>query len=403
MNRTYEIIRGTLILIVAVSAVLWVLWKWLKNSPDPAKLITKWVATVGIALGVFFGARAAFKAGGYASLHGISVGLVGGLILAIIWTPNIVDAVGRRMGGLFDGGDEEVDPTPFYSIFNAKRAKGQYQEALAEIRKQLEKFPTDFEGMMLLAALQAENLNDLPGAEVTVHRFYSQPGHPPKNIAYALNRLADWHLGLHKDRDAAQQALEKIIELLPESEMSLQASQRIAHLADTEMLVAAQQRQRVIVKKGAEDIGLLKTQEHLKVVETDPGKLAEALVKHLEKHPLDGAERERLAVIYANHYQRMDLAAEQLEQLIQQPNQPVKNVVHWLNLLADLQVQNGSSLEDVQATLQRIIDQYPDLAAAENAQRRLDRVKLEMKAKGKSQAVKLGSYEQDIGLKGRQA
>jgi outer membrane protein assembly factor BamD (BamD/ComL family) len=206
-------------------------------------------------------------------------------------------------------------------------------------------------------------------------------------------------LNLHKDREAAQQALEKIIELLPDSEMSLQASQRIAHLANNEMLMASQQRQRVIVKKGAEDIGLLKTQEHLKLAEADPGKLAEALVEHLEKHPLDGAERERLAVIYANHYQRLDLAAEQLEQLIQQPNQPVKNVVHWLNLLADLQVQNGSNLEDIQTTLKRIIEQYPDAAAAENAQRRLDRLKLELKAKEKSQAVKLGSYEQDIGLK----
>jgi ABC-type transporter Mla subunit MlaD len=139
----------------------------------------------------------------------------------------------------------------------------------------------------------------------------------------------------------------------------------------------------------------------LRPVETDPATVAAALVKHLEEHPLDSHERESLAVVYANHYQRLDLAADQLEQLIQQPNQPAKNVVHWLNLLADLQVQGGSSVEEVQRTLQRIIDQYPDLAAAGNAQRRLDVVKLELKAKQKSQAVKLGSYEQDLGLKKR--
>ena len=97
---------------------------------------------------------------------------------------------GRKLGSLFDGGDVEVDPKPFYSIFHAQRKKGNYQAALAAVRQQLEKFPTDFEGQMLLAELQAENLNDLPGAEVTIQRLTAQPGLAPANIASALNALA---------------------------------------------------------------------------------------------------------------------------------------------------------------------------------------------------------------------
>jgi len=93
------------------------------------------------------------------------------------------------------------------------------------------------------------------------------------------------------------------------------------------------------------------------------------------------------------------MATGELEQMIGQPNQPGKLVVHWLNLLADLQIRHGAGYEAVQQTLQRIVDRAPDGAAAEMARHRLALLKLEMKSKEKSQAVKLGSYEQNIGLK----
>jgi len=122
-------------------------------------------------------------------------------------------------------------------------------------------------------------------------------------------------------------------------------------------------------------------------------------VKHLAEHPMDSEAREKLALIYADHYQRLDLAADQLEQLIQQTNQPAKQVVHWLNLLADLQIKHATDPAAARQTLQRIIDKFPGLAAASNAQRRLDLLKLELKGNEKSQAVRLGSYEQNIGLR----
>jgi hypothetical protein len=294
----------------------------------------------------------------------------------------------------------EIEPKPYYSIFHTRRTQGKYQEALGEVRKQLEKFPNDLEGMLLLAELQAEDLNDLAGADLTIHRLCDHEGRTPKNIAFALNKLADWYLNLHKDRDSAQKTLQEIVDRLPETEMSLQASQRIAHLADTEMLLAAEHRRRVQVNKGAQNIGLMRDQEHLKPVETNNGEVAAALVKHLEAHPLDSDARERLALLYADHFQRLDLAKDQLDQMITQPNQPARNVVRWLNLLADLQVRRGCGLAEVKETLQRIIDLYPEAAAAKNAERRMEMLKLELKGQeNKSQAVKLGSYEQYLGLK----
>ena len=383
-STTYQIVRGILILVFLTVTLGWFVWRWLKNSRDPALLVFRWVLTALALGGLYYGAMSAREAeqrGDFSALLAVIYALVGGMFLAIVWVPAIVDYVSRKIGSLYDGGDAEVDPKPFYSIFQSKRSQGKYHEALAEVRRQLDKFPTDFEGLMLLAALQAENLNDLPGADITVQRICNQPGHPPAHIAAALNQLADWHLAIGKDRYAAQQALERIIALLPDTEMSLKAAQRIARLATTETLLAPHQRERVEVRKGVDNLGLLWSQEHLKIAETDPAKVAAEYVRHLEQHPLDTLAREKLAMLYAEHYHRLDMALGELEQLVQQPHHPPKQVIHWLNLMADLQIKEGAEFEPVRATLQRIVDQFPEMAGAENARRRLDSLKLELKAK----------------------
>ena len=113
----------------------------------------------------------------------------------------------------------------------------------------------------------------------------------------------------------------------------------------------------------------------------------------------DLGNKEKLAVLYAGHFKRLDLAAAELEQMIAEPHQPAKLVVHWLNLLADLQIRAGGDYETVSQTLQRIIDRFPNLAAAEMARNRLAILKLELKANAKAEGIKLGTYEQRLGLK----
>jgi len=158
-------------------------------------------------------------------------------------------------------------------------------------------------------------------------------------------------------------------------------------------------RKPVAVPESVKNLGLLSSTAHLQPAEADPARLALEYVKHLQEHPLDTEAREKLAIIYADHFGRLELAADQLGQLIEQPNQPVKLVAQWLNLLADLQLRHGADYNTVRQTLEQIVEQYPNLAAAEIARHRLGRLKLEWKAKETSQAVKLGSYEQNIGLK----
>jgi tetratricopeptide (TPR) repeat protein len=398
-HRTFEIVRGIVLLALAIGAIGWCLVRCLKRSDDPARLIFKWILTVPVVLGLLLWVGPFATSSQAGAFIGVPLAAACGIVLAIIWRHNIAEMIAQPFGSLFDGGTEPPIPRPTYSIAQSKQKKGLYVEAISDIRQQLDRFPTDVEGQMLIAQIQAEDLKDLPGAELTIDHFCAQPGHAPQNIVFALYSLADWHLQITKDRDAARRHLERIIEMFPESEFALGAAHRIAHLGSAEMLLAPHERRKFIVAEGPQNLGLLRERAQTEPTELDPEQVAAECVKHLEQHPQDTEAREKLAIIYADHYHRLDMATGELEQMIGQPNQPGRLVVHWLNVLADLQIRGGAGFEAVQQTLQRIVDRDPKAAHAEIARHRLALLKLEMKSKEQSQAVKLGSYEQNIGLK----
>jgi tetratricopeptide (TPR) repeat protein len=387
-----EWIRGLIILALALAFVVWLIVRSLRKAEDPARVLVKWIITVPI-VGLMAAAVPLFGP------IGPFVIVFCAVVFSILWTPHIAAAIFKPLTSMYDGGNIPPVPRPAYSVAQARQKQGRYQEAAIEIRAQLAKFPTDFEGHMLLAQLQAENLNDLAGAEATIEQLVAQPGHAPCNLAFALYSLADWHLQHAKDPAAARLALERVLELLPNSEFALGAAQRIAHLADRETLMRANDPQAIAVPEGVQNVGLLRDSPGIGPAEKDPAALANEYIKQLEQHPLDTEAREKLAILYLDHYGRLDLASGELEQLITMPHQPHRLVVHWLNLLADLQIRSGADYETVRDTLQRIIDLDPGLASASNAQSRIALLKLELKAKQKSQTVKLGSYEQNIGLK----
>lgn len=391
---------GLLVLLLFVACIGWLFWRSLKKNDDPARVVFYWVLTALLLGGGFFGIYKLSKDGtAEGKLAGLVLGVALGLVLGIMWAPRIGAKVGDWFGNLYTGGSAPPDPMPLYSVAESRRKQGRYDEAVREIRAQLAKFPTDVTGQLMLAEIQAEQLDDLPGAQLTIERFVAQPGHGPKNIAFALNSLADWHLKYARDVEAARQALEKIIELLPDTDLSMGAAQRLAHLADADAVHAVHERRQIRMRAGTTDIGLAHGAAPASPKQLSPEDAAERLVKQLEAHPLDAEAREKLAGIYFEHYDRPDLAVEQLEQLIQAPNQPAREVARWLNVIADLQVKKGVDYESIQATLQRIIDRFPGLAPARLAQQRLDLLRLELKGKEQGHSVKLGAYEKDLGLK----
>ncbi|HEV2392720.1 MAG TPA: hypothetical protein VG146_10205 [Verrucomicrobiae bacterium] len=400
MTATAGIIHTVLTLVLFAGLLGWLVFVSIKTADDPARMVFKWVITIPIVAYMIWVVAPLVARGGYSgAFGGIPMAAICGLALAIIWRRSIAEIVANPLSHLYDGGNVPPEPRPAYSTAQARQKSGKYLEAIAEVRKQLEKFPTDFEGHMLLAQIQAEDLKDLPGAELTIQRLCSQPGHAPANITFALLSLADWQLQVAQDREAAQRALEQILTLLPDSEFALTAAQRIAHLTSPEMLRERNEEKKYALAEGIQNVGLAKNLKSLQPIEKDPSQAALDYVQHLEEHPLDSEAREKLAILYADHYHRLDLATDQLEQMIQQPNQPAKLVTRWLNLLADLQIRCGADYDTIRSSLERIVERGPNLAPAENARNRISLLKLELKGKQKTDSVKMGTYEQNIGLK----
>jgi hypothetical protein len=68
-------------------------------------------------------------------------------------------------------------------------------------------------------------------------------------------------------------------------------------------------------------------------------------------------------------------------------------------MLADFQIRLANDAEVARATLQRVLDLFPNSAAANTARVRMSQLKLELNQNIRQRTVKLGSYEQNIGLK----
>ena len=319
-------VRIALLLFVAVGVgafVVMLFWRAFRRAEDPVRLAVKWLVTFAIVGWIVYEGWHAQGAARLSVL--IFVVLPSAVVLVILWARPISELFAAPFANMFTGGSEEPDPAPLYSIAEALRKRGKFREAIYAIQEQLQKFPTDFAGQIMLAEIQAENLNELDAAGIAIHRLCEQE-HPPAQIAFALNSLADWQLRYAQDVDSARNALHRIIELFPETEFARTASQRIAHLAEPDMLLKLREPGSVVMKPGVEYLSLLKDQSHLLPKETPVAEQIDALVAQLEAHPLDHEARERLAVLYAQEYGHLDLATEQLEQLIALPGESPKHV-----------------------------------------------------------------------------
>jgi tetratricopeptide (TPR) repeat protein len=390
--------------LIGLGVVGWLFWYALDRSRDRKVLLIKWAVTAPVCYVIYAEVIPAFRQGGQAALFGLILMVFCGGVLAVLWAGTITDLCAKPLASLYDGGDEPPEPKPFYSIAISRRKRNQPLEAVLAIREQLAKFPNDYEGVHLLAHIQAEDLKDLPAAELTINHFCESDKAPPKQVAAALTQLADWYNKFFQDQPSARAALERIIEKYPDTDLALVAKQRIAHLGDMgKTLMATHERGPVFVPEGVKNVGLLESSAHLVPTEISPEQQAGAYVKQLQEHPDDTEAREKLAIIYARHYQRIDLATAELEQMIDEPNHPPKRVTHWLNLLADLQIHCGADYEAVRATLEKIVARFPDYAVADQARSRLAHLKLEFKALGTTPNKALGVYEQNIGLKGNRS
>jgi tetratricopeptide (TPR) repeat protein len=369
-------------------------YRTLMNSDDRRTLLRKWAFSVFLILVIAVMAS---------SLHTVSKPLwlfIPTSILGIIWVPSAVFRAFKPLTDVFDGGSDEGEAKPFYYLAEGKRRKGLYEEAATEIRKQLELFPGDAEGLMKLAALQAEDMGDLPAATATLNELLEQPGLPPSKSVAALQTLADWQMKLGRDPAAARVSFERIIQMFPDSSFSHTAEQRLAHLDGVSQTRDFREKAVFKVPYRERGLGLRNDGPQPESPEVDADALAAEYVAQLEKHPNDTETREKLAMLYAGQFERLDLAVSQLEQLAALPNETPQHIAHWLGLLATLYIRHGHDMEAAENALRRIIDRFPKSAAATRAVARLATLQEELKAATTTTAAKaLGVYEKNLGLK----
>jgi len=392
MPNIFDLLRGLLLVLLGGGLILFFFYSWLKNTrEDRTVLVIKWITSLVTVITMLMLSK---DAGPFM----VIVALIGGMVLAILWTPSVADWVVGKVDDLFTGGSDEVDPAPFYSMAEGRRKRGDYDAALAEIQRQLERFPDDLQGHLLLAEIHARDLHDLATAHAVIEDYCATLDRPPAQAVPALTLLADWHLDLGNDPEAAVSVLRQITAQWPGSAEAKAAEQRISRLAQTDQVKAAKDRTPIRLKTGVKDVGLTQDTPLVGPAEEDAETTIANLAIHLESFPNDVVAREQLAELYSNHYKDVELVREQLEFLIRLPGTPARQQVRWLNLLADFEIHHAQSYETVCATLQRIVDMDPGNAAAHQARQRMSHVRLDLKAHEKSRVVKLGSHDMKEGL-----
>ena len=369
-------------LVMIVGFLSWALFHAFLRSDAPKNLAIKWAGTL-ILLGLGIPIAFAFlRAGGHAAGFGLPITtLVIGVPLGIIWASSWGSLLASPLTSLFDGGEAYQRSVPLYAIAEARQKRGDYPEAVKEVEKQLTKFPGDLTGTLLLADLQAKDLKDMGAAQAAVESYLEHGPHPPKNTFLALSHLAELYLSQAHDRQNAQRCLERSQRLCLGTKQEMIAAQRLAHLTSDDFLEARNEPRRIPVKASDRRLGLRKEPVRFETNEKSPEILAQECIEQLNKHPLDLETREQLALLYANHYRRLDMAIEQLETMIQFRNQTPKNIVRWLNLMADLHIRLAASVSDARHCLERIGQRFPNTAHEAQAQKRIQYLRLEKKGR----------------------
>jgi len=261
---------------------------------------------------------------------------------------------------------------PMYARAIARIKFGKYAEAEWEIIRELEKSEDDFDGWMLLAELYATQFHDLGEAEQTIMELCEQPRLNPSQLAIALHRLADWHLKLASDPDAARRALEVICSRLPGTHLARMARLRINQLPDTREELREQQAARPIPLPALhEPRDDARETDSPRPGPNEPFEQANRCVEQLRKNPNNVPAREKLARLFAEQLSQPDRGIEQVMLLLELPDQPDMKRAEWLALAAVWHLDYRQDAEAGRQLLERIIRDFPHCPQAMAARRRM--------------------------------
>jgi hypothetical protein len=261
---------------------------------------------------------------------------------------------------------------PVYARAIARMKMGKYTEAEWEIIRELENCEDDFQGWMMLAELYATHFRDLKEAEKTVMEACSQPRTSPPQLSVALHRLADWHLKLAEDPEAAKWALQIICDRLKGTHLARMAQLRINQLPATVRELREQQVAKPIPLPALGDsLDEEPPGPSSKLERHKAAKLANECVEKLKQDPNNVPAREKLARLFAEQLDRADLGIEQITLLLEMPDQAEAARAEWWGLVAAWHFRHRHDFDAARQVLERLVREFPHTPQALAAERRI--------------------------------
>jgi len=259
------------------------------------------------------------------------------------------------------------DRPRYESVFESLN-EGRVAAAEWEILRQLEKFPEDFQGWLLLAEVYAEHYRDVDSAQETVLATCAQKNVTWAETAVALHRLADWHLEITQDVAAAQRVLREIGRRMPGTHLAQGAQERLDRLLQPTTKNRCPPAARMAVEDPLND---KRTMSGPRLNQAVARARVTACVRCLERDPRDAAAREELARLYAEHLGEGDCGIRELKLLLELPDQPAHKIMEWLGLLSQWQEHYRNDAAASRQALRRIAGQFPQSVQAFAALRKL--------------------------------
>jgi hypothetical protein len=337
----------------ATGTLIWVLISTSRGvDPEPRKDFRGLCLTCGLGLGI--PALLILLLGGWSLL---------GMAAVVVLAP---------MAGYAPGILQPQKMPPMYARAIARIKFGKYREAEWEIIRELEKCEDDFEGWLMLAELYAVRYQDITEAENTILDMCDQPKIGPSQLSIALHRLAEWQLKVAGDPEAARRALQMITDRLKGTHLAHMAQLRINQLPRTARELQEQQTARPIPLPALGDqLDREENDTGPRLDRKEAAQQANSCVAQLKTDPNNVAAREKLARLFTEQLERADLGIEQIQLLLNMPDQPDGKRAEWLSLMAAWYLKHRQDTATARRFLERLIEEFPTSPQAFAARRRL--------------------------------
>jgi len=318
----------------------------------------------------------------------LGLGVPAGIVLLMGGWPLLGLAVAIILGPMAGYAPPYLHPKklrPIYARAIARMKFGKYTEAEWEIIHELERCEDDFEGWMMLADLYANHFHDLAGAERTILDLCDQPTVNASQQSVPLHRLADWHLKLARDPRGARRALGLLADRLKGTHLARMALLRVDQLPETSEELRDQQSAAPIPLPALGD-----SLDHgaggaePKIERKRAAQFANAYVEKLKRNPNNISAREKLARIFAEQLERADLGIEQIELLLNMPDQAEARRAEWLGMVAAWHLKYRKDRDAGRKVLERVVKEFPSTTQAMAARYRLEQMDRELRLKNQS-------------------